>query len=174
MNRNAAAAAGLLLFLGCASPALPPPLLAPQLSSAPLFRPEQVFLGSSRGDGNLATRGKAPVHYTVQNLGTADSDSLFRLDQRVTFANGKVESRTWQIHRLDSHHYSAKLTDATGDVSAETTGNLFHLRYLLRHPGVHMEQWLYLQPDGTVLNIGKVKVLGFLLAQLSETITPGK
>lgn len=90
----------------------------------------------------------------------------------MTFANGAVESRTWHIRRLDEHLYSAKLSGAAGDVSAETNGNLFHLRYLVRRPGIYMEQWLYLQRDGTVLNIGRVKILGFLLAQLSEKITP--
>ena len=162
-----------LLALGCAAPRLAAPHLAPQLSREPLFRPEQVFLGVTRGDGTLVRRGKPPLHYTVKNLGTPESDSLFRLDQTVAFSNGSVESRSWQIRSRGDHHYSAKLTGAAGDVSAETNGNLFHLRYLVRRPGIYMEQWLYLQPDGRVLNIGKVKMLGFLLAQLAETITPG-
>ena len=145
---------------------------APQLSPQPKFRPEVFFLGATRGQGTLVTRGKPAARYTVENHGSIESDSLFRLDQRVTFADGTVEFRTWQIRRLDEHRYSAKLSHAAGDVSAETNGNLFHLRYLVRRPGIYMEQWLYLQPDGTVLNIGRVKILGFLLAQLSETIVP--
>ena len=111
------------------------------------------------------------MHYTVENLGTVESDSTFRLEQKVTFATGAVESRTWHILRRDEHHYSAQLTGAVGDVSAETNGNLFHLRYLVRRPGVYMEQWLYLQRDGTVLNVGKARILGLVLARISETIT---
>ena len=172
MNAPSATAALLLLLLGCAAPTIPAPQLTPQLSPEPLFRPERFFLGATRGDGTLVSRGKPPSRYTVKNFGTAESDSLFRLEQTVTFANGAVESRTWHIRRLDEHLYSAKLSGAAGDVSAETNGNLFHLRYLVRRPGIYMEQWLYLQRDGTVLNIGRVKILGFLLAQLSEKITP--
>jgi len=100
-----------------------------------------------------------------------ESGDVFHLDQAVKFANGAVESRTWQIRRLTGDRYSASLSDAAGPVSAEISGNLFHLRYLLRRPAIYMEQWLYLQPDGrTVLNIGKVRIFGVVLAQISEKI----
>jgi len=42
---------------------------------------------------------------------------------------------------VDAQHFTATLSDATGPVSAESKGNLFHLRYRLRR-GVYMEQWL--------------------------------
>ena len=129
------------------------------------------FSGETHGEGTLAVRGKRPQRFSVQSRGTAESLDLFRLDQTVTFASGAIQSRTWHIRRLNANRYSAKLSDAAGLVSAETSGNLFHLRYLLRRPAIYMEQWLYLQPDGrTVLNIGKVKIFGLVLAQLSETI----
>ena len=67
---------------------------------------------------------------------------------------------------------TATLSHASGDVDAEVTGNLFHLRYRIRQPRVYMEQWLYLQPGGrTVLNQAEVTVLGIPYAGLSETIT---
>ncbi len=40
----------------------------------------------------------------------------------------------------DATHFPASLSDAKGDVQAETDGTRFHLRYLLRHPAVYMEQ----------------------------------
>lgn len=135
------------------------------------FTPETFFNGATRGQGTLVRRGKPPERFTVQSRGRMESADVFRLDQTVTFENGAIESRTWHIRRLDAHRYSAKLSDAAGDVSAEIRGNLFHLRYLLRRPAIYMEQRLYLQPDGrTVLNIGRVKLFGLLLAQVSETI----
>ena len=58
------------------------------------------------------------------------------------------------------------------EVRAESSGSLFHLRYLLRQPAVYMEQWLYLQPDGrSVANFAQVTVLGVPWVRLSETIT---
>lgn len=129
------------------------------------------FSGATRGEGTLAVLGKRPERFSVQSRGTVESPDLFRLDQTVTFASGAVQSRTWEIRRLNADRYSAQLSDAAGPVSAETSGNLFHLRYLLHRPAIYMEQWLYLQPDGsTVLNIGQVKIFGIVLARLSETI----
>ena len=135
------------------------------------FRPELFFFGATHGQGILKVRGKAPRRFTVQSRGRMEANNLFRLDQTVTFADGAVETRTWYLRPLDGSRYSASLSDARGSVSAETKGNLFHLRYLIRKPSVYMEQWLYLQSDGrTVLNIGKVRIFGIQLAELSETI----
>jgi hypothetical protein len=68
---------------------------------------------------------------------------------------------------------TATLTDASGVVKGETYGDLFHLRYPMKTPvGGHMEQWLYLQPDGhTVMNEATVRLFGVVVAHLSERIT---
>ena len=60
-----------------------------------------------------------------------------------------------------------------GTVQGETYGNLFHLAYAMKSPaGGHMEQWLYLQPDGhTVVNEATVTIAGFVAVHLSERIT---
>ena len=75
--------------------------------------------------------------------------------------------------RLDNHHYTATLTDATGGVGAQAYGPVFHLAYALQGvPLGTMEQWLYLQPDGcTVVNEGVVRVAGFAVRRLSERIS---
>jgi hypothetical protein len=90
----------------------------------------------------------------------------------VTHEDGQVEARTWRFRRIDEHRYAGTLTDAAGEVTGETTGNVFHLRYRMRSPAVDMEQWLSLQPDGqTVRNEATVTVLGVPWARLSEQIT---
>jgi hypothetical protein len=74
--------------------------------------------------------------------------------------------------RTTENEYRATLSDAGGEVRAQTSGNSFHVRYLLRQPLVYMDQWLYLQPDGrTVINRATVTVLGIPWARLDETIT---
>ncbi len=77
------------------------------------------------------------------------------------------------MRRLDSHHYTATLTDASGAVEGETYGNLFHVLYPMKTPfGSQMEQWLYLQPDGhTAMNEATVRLFGVVVAHLSERIT---
>ncbi len=108
----------------------------------------------------------------VEGHGYTEADGSFRLDQVVTFEDGAVEKRTWRLAKRGPGTYTGTLTDADGPVSAEVTGNRFHLRYLLRKPAVYMEQYLYLQPDGrTALNLATITVIGMPLARLTEEIT---
>ena len=148
------------------------PTADPQPSSQPELIPDQFFLGPTHGVGTLSTRFRATRTLHVEGMGRREADGSFRLDQTVTFDDGAIETRTWRLERTAPNTYHATLSDAAGDVSAESSGNTFHLRYLLRQPRVTMEQWLYLQPDGrTVLNRATVSVLGVPWARLAETIT---
>ena len=139
--------------------------------STPEFRPEVFFLGVTRGEGTLVQHGKSDRNVHVIGVGRSDGNGTFRLDQTVTYDDGTTEKRTWLLHR-NGNQYSATLSDASGAVDGEVSGNVFRLRYLLRQPAVYMDQRLYLQSDGrTVLNIATVSVLGVPWARLSERIT---
>lgn len=142
-----------------------------QAMAQPLLEPEKFFAGHTRGEGTLVTLTGARRSLRVEGHGYTQADGTFRLDQTVRFSNGDTETRTWRLLKHDAKRYSATLSDAPGEVTAQAGGNLFHLRYLLRKPAVYMEQWLYLQPDGrTVLNLATVTVIGIPWAKLSEEI----
>ena len=166
-SRGYTAAIAFLLLAGCLAgfPHRDP------MSADSELRPELFFAGRTRGEGTLAVRGRGSRSFQVEGLGRTGSDGAFRLDQTVTFADGTVETRTFIVRRVDDTHYTGTLSGARGTVTAETLGNRFHLRYLVRQPAVYMEQDLYLQPDGrTALNEATVSVLGLSVARLSETI----
>ncbi len=144
----------------------------PAVQLQPVFDPIAFFSGHTRGEGTLDVRFGKSRTLTVDGIGHTNADGTFTLDQTVTYADGAVETRRWVLRRTDATHYSATLSDATGEVTAESEGTLFHLRYRIRSPRVYMEQWLYLQADGrSVLNQAEVSVLGVSWARLSETIT---
>lgn len=155
---------------GCA------PVLGPSAfgSGAPEMRPEIFFAGATSSSGVLANRSGAPTRrLQVKGFGQTLPDGSFRLDQSITFDQDTPETRTWVMRRLDAHHYTGTLTDASGAVRGEAYGNLFHLRYPMKTPfGGEMEQWMYLQPDGrTVMNEATVRVFGVVVAHVSELIT---
>ena len=165
-----ALARAALLALAPACLARGPQRLAP--SAAPEFRPEAFFAGRTHGVGTLVVRGRGPRALRVEGEGRVEADGTFRLDQRVTAADGSVEMRTWRLRRVDDRTYAATLSDARGPVTAEADGNRLHLRYEIRRPAVAMEQWLYLEPDRrTVRNVATVTVLGVPWARLTESIT---
>ncbi len=144
----------------------------PAVAASPAFQPDAFFAGHTHGEGTLAFRGRAPQPLRVDGHGITEPDGTFRLDQTLTLGTAAPETRTWRLRRVDATTYRATLSDASGPVAAESEGNRFHLRYTIHSPGVVMEQWLYLQPDGrTVRNIATVTVLGVPWARLSESIT---
>ena len=135
------------------------------------MRPEVFFSGRTEGRGELSLRGRAPRSLRVVGEGRQEPGGGFRLDQTVSFADGKIEKRTWLIQAIDARTYTGSLSDAAGEIKGEVEGNLFHVRYRIRDPAVYMEQWLYLQSDGrTVVNRSEVKVLGITWARLDERI----
>ena len=145
---------------------------SPAVAPEPAFDPTRFFAGRTHGEGTLDVRIGRDRTLQVEGTGVTEADGTFRLDQTVTYGDGAVETRTWRLRRAEGGRYTATLSDAKGTVRAETKGTRFHLRYLLRHPAVYMEQWLYLQPDGrTVAKFAQVTVLGVPWARLSETIT---
>lgn len=160
----------LTILCRCAA-TLPPSAFA---DGTPELRPETFFAGSTRSSGVLEDRGGAPTRrLRVTGTGTLQPDGSLQLDQSIVFDQDPPVLRQWVLRRLEEHTYAGTLTDASGPVTAEAYGNLFHLRYPMRSPaGGRMEQWLYLQPDGrTVVNEATVRVLGLVVAHISERIT---
>ncbi len=159
--------AGLVGCLG-----LPPFSSHPVTAESPSLGFEVFFAGHTHGTGILDLLTGRRQSLQVEGHGHLEADGSFRLDQVVTYEDGAVEKRTWRLVKRDPGTYTGRLTDADGPVSADVTGNRFHLRYLLRKPAVYMEQYLYLQPDGrTLLNLATVTVIGIPWARLTEQIT---
>ena len=173
MNRSKAFlfVAGLLVGLaGCATELLPSAFEG----GRPEMRPETFFAGATSSSGVMESRAGAPTRRLhVKGSGQILPDGTFRLDQTVTFDQDAPELRTWMMRRMDSHRYTATLTDAAGLVEAQAYGDVLHLTYAMKKPlGGQMEQWMYLQPDGrTVINEATVTVFGVVVAHLSERIS---
>ncbi len=157
-------------IVGCFG--LPPFSSHPVTAANPTLGFEVFFAGHTHGKGTLELITGQRRSLQIKGHGYTEADGSFRLDQVVTYDDGAVERRTWRLVKRDQGSYTGTLTDADGPVSAEVTGNRFHLRYLLREPAVYMEQYLYLQPDGRkLLNLATVTVIGIPWARLTEEIT---
>ena len=143
----------------------------PEPAAHPALRPEGFFSGRTQGKGTLRLITGRERSIEVEGRGHIEPDGRLRLEQVVTFDDGKVEKRTWRLHRTGPGVYAAELSDASGPVSVEAAGNVMHLRYRVRHPGVYMRQSLYLAPDGrTVSNRATITMLGVPIARLTEEI----
>ena len=176
----AAPLSALLLLTACRH-AIAPPDFA---DGTPVMRPETFFAGPTVSTGVLEDRGGAPIdRFTVRGEGHVLPNGDFQLTQDIAFEHDAPTHRAWTVHRTDAHHYTATLDGARGPhgrgpqgrgpVALEAWGNLLHISYPMASPPLAtMEQWLYLQPDGvTAVNEATVRILGIVVARLSERIT---
>lgn len=139
-------------------------------SAAPVFDPSVFFAGRTAGQGtvNVILRAKEPLR--VEGAGRVEGDGTLVLDQIVRRGARPPERRQWRFRRLGPGSYGGTLSDATGPVRAEVSGNRLHLRYPMKG-GVQAEQWLYLQRDGrTALNRMSIRKFGMAVAHIDETI----
>ena len=160
----------VVLLAGC----LPASAPLPAPASEPAFRPEVFFAGPSHGDPVLTIRTKRPQQLHVRSYGAAQPDGSFRLDQRITYPDGRAESRTWTMTALGGGRYAATLTpDARGPVDVRAEGNRFTIRYRMGR-ATTMEQTITLRPGGQAAdNVATVRMLGLPVARLREVITRG-
>lgn len=136
----------------------------------PVFSPAAFFTGRTTGEATLriAFKGATPVR--VEGEGHVDPDGTLVLVQHVRQGDKPVTTRSWHIRPAGPGRYTGTLTDATGPITGDVTGNLLHLRFTMKG-GLDTEQWLYLQPGGQVaLNRMVVRKFGVTVAALSETI----
>ncbi len=164
----------LLLLAGC-SHALKP---AQFIDQKPDFDPLAFFSGHTQSWGMVEQRDGAPNEGFASDChGTRDAAGNLDLVQNFSFEDGKKPERRWHFTQVDAHHFIGTANDVDGVARGEAYGNLFHWRYTLElHPGnplfdVGMEQWMYLQADGTMLNRAVIRKLGIPVAMVTEHFT---
>ena len=144
-------------------------LAGPPAPATPMFDPMRFFAGATSGDASLKIilRSARAVH--VQGHGRVAPDGTLILDQRVEQQGKAPKTRQWRIRAVGRGRYGGTLTDATGPVTGEATGNRLHLSYPTGR--VRIDQWLTLSANGrSARNRLVAGRFGITLAQLEETI----
>lgn len=124
---------------------------------------EEYFLGHTRAWGLFEDRfGDLRAQFVVDIDGTWDGRDLV-LDEHFTYADGRTDRRVWRITRIDEHTYEGTAADVIGTASGRTFGNALNWRYNMdlkvgeRSIRVHFDDWMFLQPDGVLLNRARVR-----------------
>ncbi|MGB3542442.1 DUF3833 family protein [Rubrivirga sp.] len=158
-------ALALVVLSGC----LPAqPRLA--LETEPPFDVFAFFQGETAGLGVLHIRGRAPVPVEVESVGTVLESGDLELVQTITRGDDEPYQRTWTFRALGDGRYTGDLTEATGPVEAEASGNRLVIGYRTGR-FTTVSQTLALQPGGRLaLNLLSVRVLGVPVARLTEQI----
>ena len=142
--------------------------------TAPAFDPVVFFTGHQTSWGVLENRDGGPIAIvTTDCQGTPDGAAGVHMVQHLV-VDGTSSTRDWHLRRIGPHDFSATATDMVGTATGEASGRVFHWRWVLAtKPGqgwrdVVMDQWMYGQADGSMVNRTTIRKLGVVLAEVTE------
>lgn len=134
---------------------------------------EDYFLGKTKAWGMFIDRfGNLKREFVVDITGTWDGKQLV-LDERFVYSDGERETRVWTIAKQDDNTYTGTAGSVVGIAKGKSFGNALNWAYdfdlkvgdgTLR---VHFNDWMFLQPDGVLLNVADVSKFGVHLGTVT-------
>ncbi len=158
----------LFLLVGCAGVDI-----EDYADSEPRLDIAEYFAGTTLAWGMVQDySGEVQRRFTVEIQGRYEDDTL-TLDESFVFSDGETDRRVWTFERIDQHRWSGNASDVDGHVEARQYGHVFHMRYPLeieidgRMITFTMDDWMYLQPDGRLINRTAMRKFGFTLGEIT-------
>ena len=139
----------------------------------PELRMEEYFNGTLDAWGMFQQRdGRVVKRFRVRIEAAWDGDQGV-LDERFDYSDGTTQRRVWRITRTGEGTYQGTADDVVGVARGRVSGNALHWVYTLRLPvaeeiyEVQFDDWMYLQPDGVMLNRSVMKKFGLRLGEVT-------
>ena len=139
----------------------------------PEFILEDYFLGSTRAWGIFEDRfGDLRRQFVVDITGSWQGDT-FVLDERFTYSDGETDQRVWKITKAAPGEYYGIADDVIGTAQGKAAGNALNWQYDLNLKvgdgtwRVHFDDWMFLQPDGILLNRARVSKWGIAIGEVT-------
>lgn len=137
--------------------------------TAPEFKPEEYFQGKTRAWGLFEDRfGNVQRQFIVDIDGTWDGTELV-LNEDFIYNDGETENRIWVLTKTSETTYEGTTENTIGIATGERAGNAFNWVYDFNlkvgddYWAVRFDDWMFLQPDGTMLNKATVTRWGIKL-----------
>jgi len=141
--------------------------------SEPRLVIEDYFAGRSRAWGLFEDRfGDLRRQFVVDIEGRWDGRELVLYEQ-FTYADGERARRVWRIVKKDEHTYEGRADDVVGTAAGVAYGNALNWRYNLdlkvgdKTWRVHFDDWMFLQPDGVLINRARVSKFGVEIGEVT-------
>lgn len=146
------------------------PAFDPRVHLAGPMVSEGVIFGPT---GHVSSRFVADMNGTWSNSGGILSE-VFSFDE-----SGEPLRREWNITDTGPNQFVATASDVVGEAVGVYEGSALQMKYRLRlseSAGGHVlnvTDWLYLAPNGHILNKSEMRKFGIKVAELVATIRPG-
>jgi len=160
--------AAVLLLQGCASTTVDQ-----FKNNQPKLDLFEYFSGETKAWGifQLIT-GEVKQQFTVHIIGEVRGDEL-TLTEDFVYSDGNKSQRIWRIQRLGEGVYEGSAADVIGVAKGFSAGNALNWSYVLRAPyddttiDLTFDDWMFLQPDGVLLNKATVKKFGLTIGEVT-------
>lgn len=142
----------------------------------PEFIPETFFAGKTLGTGQFWDRfQKLSLSFSVELDGKWDG-KILTLDEILRYDSGEVFNRQYIIEKIDQHLYTLKSSDLAEEGTIEAYGNSLKWTYYLNQKigdsivKLYFDDWMFLQPNGIVLNRAFAQKFGFGVGEVIMSI----
>lgn len=102
------------------------------------------------------------------------------MNEVFTYDDGSVQERCWNLRLGEGGQIAATASDVVGTGTGQQLGSSVRLKYRYRLPessGGHVldtVDWMYLAPNGTIVNRSQFRKFGIKVAELVATMRPVK
>ena len=141
--------------------------------STPSFVLEEYFSGHTKAWGIFQKRnGQVSRQFQVDIVGEWDGENLV-LTEDFRFRDGEQSQRVWHIRKIDPHRYEGRADDVDGIAQGTQYGQALQWEYTLvidvegKTYKVKMDDWMYLQDDGVLINRTRISKFGFRVGEIT-------
>ena len=121
--------------------------------------------------------GRVSSRFVADFDATWDGDTGV-MKERFVYDDGSVQDREWHLTLGADGAIQAKAPDVVGNGAGKQSGSTVLLRYKIKLPeasGGHVldtVDWMYLTPNGTIMNRSQFRKFGIKVAELVATMRP--
>ncbi len=159
----------IILITGCANNMKPTDFK----DQKPRLVIEEYLSGNVKAWGILQNRsGKVIRQFSADLDGKWDGKQLI-LDEKFNWSDGEIQTRQWQIKKLDQHNYEGTAGDVVGKAKGFSYGPAFKFEYVLLVPikgkniKIKFDDWIFKQDEKVAINRATMTKFGFKVAELT-------
>ena len=134
---------------------------------------EEYLSGEVKAWGVLQNRsGKVIRQFSADLNGKWDGKQLI-LDEKFNWDDGEIQTRQWQITKIDDNNYVGTAPDVVGEATGVQYGSAFKFKYDLMVPfknkniKISFDDWIFKQDEKVAINRATLTKFGFKVGELT-------
>jgi hypothetical protein len=144
----------------------------------PVMDIRKVLAGPIASEGVIfGPTGQMTSRFVARMQGSWQGNSG-TLNEEFTYANGTTQHRVWTLTTGENGAITGTAPDIIGTAQGRQSGSTVRMTYRIKLPddaGGHVldvVDWMYLMPNGTILNKSEMRKFGIKVAELVASMRP--